>query len=116
LAQGARAIFTTGDPNAEASAQGALQAGAVLVSGGNPLSHLASLSRSSPQLSFMSGNFGVTPDGFLIFPGERIFRSGASLTLDPRNGRIYEGEMNIAQGESPIAAEIRFLLEDPNIK
>ncbi|MFO1519727.1 MAG: PEP/pyruvate-binding domain-containing protein [bacterium] len=110
LQQGSRAIYATDDPDAEASYKNGLFAGAALVAGGNPLSHLVTLTKSTPQFTYLAASFRLTPSGLLILPGERAFRQGTFITLDPARGNIYEGPMEIIHGESPAAEDIRFIL------
>ncbi|MBL7684770.1 MAG: hypothetical protein JNK65_01910, partial [Deltaproteobacteria bacterium] len=110
LQQGLQAIFVTSNPDVSTVAKDILKAGAAaLVNHGNPLSHLSAIAKTVPNFTMMTGEFQINP-GFLVFPNGRAVKKGATLTLDPLNGRIYEGELPIHQGESPAKQDILFLL------
>ncbi|MDO8528256.1 MAG: PEP/pyruvate-binding domain-containing protein, partial [Deltaproteobacteria bacterium] len=95
-AAGGRAVFVAVDADARESAALAILAGAVLVSGGNMLSHLSAVARQQ----------GLS---MLLVP-EPVGNAGDVVTLDPANGRIYAGEMPIESGESSALRDIESLL------
>lgn len=110
LQQGLKTIFVLSNPDVSSVAANILKNGAAaLANQGNPLSHLASLAKTVPNFTMMTGEFRIDPD-FLTFPNGRVVKRGSSLTLDTLSGRIYEGILPIQEGDSPVKRDILFLL------
>ncbi|HBF13022.1 MAG TPA: hypothetical protein DDW49_06495 [Deltaproteobacteria bacterium] len=110
-ALGESAIFLTDDADSRENTPNALEAGAVISGGGNPLTHLAGVAISS-HLSHLGGmNVIMDEAAGAVRLGNFPIQSGETVvTLDPRNGRIYAGSVPIQIGESPVALLIDWLL------
>ncbi|MFA5811457.1 MAG: PEP/pyruvate-binding domain-containing protein [bacterium] len=88
---GGFAIFVTENPDAGESTASALAAGALLVSGGNALSHLWAVARSMNLPIMIVPPLAVDRDQGSITIGDQRFSSGDPITIDPPSGRIFRG-------------------------
>lgn len=90
-ASGGLAIFVTENPDAGESTASALAAGALLVSGGNALSHLWAVARSMNLPIMIVPPMAVDhAQGTVSIDSTRL-RSGDPITIDPLRGRIFQG-------------------------
>ncbi|OGQ47687.1 MAG: hypothetical protein A3H42_02980 [Deltaproteobacteria bacterium RIFCSPLOWO2_02_FULL_46_8] len=97
-ARGGLAVYVTSNPDAGVSVPSALQAGALIASGGNVLAHLFDVARSS-NTAFVAG-----------LDSAAVFKKGDAVTLDPANHRVLRGRYKIRTGPSPVKEDIEFLL------
>jgi pyruvate, orthophosphate dikinase len=108
--EGGRAVFVSPRSDARAGTEEAIQAGAVIFNGGNPLSHLAGVANTM-GLSYVGGLRSSVD----VFAGSaRIenltLREGGFLSLDPRRGTVYRGQIPLTQRPSEVAPLIDQLL------
>lgn len=112
MQRGAQAIFVTDNPDAGESAALAMRAGAVIVTGGNPLAHLFDIARDQ-KIPFLVTNYrivGNNTERSIIFPNGQQLSRFATITLDPKSGKMYVGNLNIVAGASTVEADIDELL------
>ena len=95
---GALAVYVTDNPDAKESASIAMEAGAVIVAGGNPLAHLFDVARHQ-EITYVGG-----------IENKKSLPAGTKVSIDPRTGKIYAGELPIIKGENPALTEIEYLL------
>lgn len=103
-------IYVTDNPDARVSTANAMMAKAFIVSGGGQLAHLFSVARDH-KISFIGGaNFLINRDDKQVVVGEKVYRTGDVLTIDPVNRKIYDREIPIRRGPSPVKFYINLLL------
>ncbi|MBF0491301.1 MAG: hypothetical protein HQM15_00780 [Deltaproteobacteria bacterium] len=107
-ASGARAVYlaSTGDSHDEVV--NALQAGAVLLAVNADQSHLMAHVHRQNLPSLQGTKFEIK--GRQINLAARSLQTGATVTIDPAHGRLYEGALSTREGPSAVLNDIEFLL------
>lgn len=109
---GARFVYVTDDPDAGNSYEALLLAGAVVTTGGNPLSHLAVVAREQ-RMSYMAGvDVQVDQAREEATIGKTRLKKGDWITMDPAKGRIFHGKLPIKEGPSEVVPLIETLLAE----